>query len=74
MIAKIYWAARLIGYVVSLLGIFFFLAHQADVDPSLKNAGLGLVGIGFVSFFISYAIRIWLRFGSGRPSSEEEKP
>ena len=73
MITKIYWATRLIGYVVSLVGIFVFLAHQADVDPSLKNAGFGLVGIGFVSFFVSYAIRIWLRFGAARPS-DGEKP
>ena len=71
MITKIYWATRLIGYVVSLVGIFFFLAHQADADPSLRNVGFALVGIGFVSFFASYGIRIWLRFGADRPSDEK---
>ena len=73
MITRIYLAIRLAGYVVSLIGIFFFLAHQADADPSLKNIGLGLVGIGFVSFFLSYAIRVWLRFGPGRKSDEEKR-
>lgn len=68
MIKKIHWATRIAGYVVSLAGVLFFLAHQTDADPALKNLGLGIVGIGFVCFFVSYAIRIWIRFGSGRPS------
>ena len=44
-----------------------------DADPATKNLGLGLVGIGFVSFFISYALRAWLRFGPGRPTEEPRR-
>ncbi|MGD9780733.1 MAG: hypothetical protein AB7V14_01120 [Kiritimatiellia bacterium] len=72
MITKIYWATRIAGYGICLVGIFFFLAHQADADPALRNMGAGIVGIGFVSFFVSYAIRFWLRFGLGRNSGEEK--
>ena len=73
MMTKIYWITRLVGYIVSLVGIFLFLYHQADADPATKNLGLGLVGIGFVSFFISYALRAWMRFGSGRPAEEPRR-
>ncbi len=73
MITKIYWITRLLGYIVSLVGIFMFLYHQADPDTATKNLGLGLVGIGFVAFFISYAIRAWLRFGPGNSSAERRR-
>ena len=65
MIIKIYWITRIFGYIVSMAGIFFFLYHQADADPALKNMGLALVGIGFLGFFASYTLRAWLRFGRG---------
>ena len=73
MTTKIYWITRLLGYIVSLVGIFLFLYHQADADPATKNLGLGLVGIGFVSFFISYALRAWLRFGPGQPKEHSRR-
>lgn len=64
MITKLYWAFRIFGYIACLGGAFLFLAHQADA--SAKNLSLGLIGLGFLGFFISYAIRAWLRFGPGR--------
>ncbi len=70
MITKIYWIARVFGYIACLGGAFLFLAHQADADPQLKNAGLAAIGIGFVAFFASYTLRAWLRFGSGRKTNE----
>ena len=42
--------------------------------PGVRNAGLAFVGFGFVAFFISYAIRAWLRFGFGRKPNDEEAP
>ena len=73
MINKASWVTRLVGYIVSLVGIFLFLYHQGDADPATKNLGLGLVGIGFVSFFISYALRVWMRFGPSRPAEEPRR-
>jgi len=73
MIKKLYWAARLIGYITCLGGIFFYLQHQGDSSPDLKNVALGIVGIGFLCFFTSYALRAWLRFGS-RPIPKETTP
>lgn len=63
MVAKIYWISRILGYVVCLGGAFLFLYHQTDADPTLRNAGGALIGAGFVAFFVSYAMRAWLRFG-----------
>ncbi len=71
MIIKIYWIARVFGYIACMAGIFLFLRHQADAEPAMKNLGLGLVGIGFLGFFVSYALRAWLRFGPGRKTDEE---
>ena len=71
MITKFYWTIRILGYVASLVGIFLFLGHQADADPALRNAGMGIVGFGFLAFFVSYSIRAWLRFGPRRNPHEE---
>lgn len=71
MITKIYWIARILGYIACLAGIFYFLAHQPDADPSARTLGLGFVGLGFVGFFVSYAIRVWLRYGFGRKPEKE---
>lgn len=71
MITKIYWAARIAAYVACLAGILTYLYHQPDADPSARNAGLGFVGFGFVAFFISYAIRAWIRLGPGRHANGE---
>ncbi len=74
MITKIYWIARIAAYVACLAGIFTYLYHQPDADPAVRNVGRGFVGAGFVAFFISYAIRAWLRFGGGRKTDGEETP
>jgi hypothetical protein len=71
MITKLYWATRIVGYVACMAGIFLFLAHKTDADPSLSQTGLGIVGIGFLGFFVSYALRAWLRFGSRRKTDGE---
>lgn len=70
MMAKTYWGARILAYIACLAGIFLYLRHQVDADPDLRNAGLGLVGIGFLAFFVSYALRAWMRFGPRRPSAK----
>ena len=72
MIIKLYWITRIFGYIASLVGIFMYLGHQADASPELRNLGLGIVGAGFIAFFVSYAIRVWVRFGA-RPDAEERK-
>ena len=74
MIIKLYWITRVLAYIACLAGILMYLMHQADADPRTVQYGLGLVGLGFVSFFISYALRAWLRFGFGRKPSDEEAP
>ena len=71
MLTKLYWITRISGYVACLGGILVYLYHQADADPGIRNAGLSCVGFGFVAFFISYAIRAWLRFGPDRKAQEE---
>jgi hypothetical protein len=73
MITKLYWAARLLGYILSLAGIFYYLTHQTSFDERTRAIGLGIVGMGFVCFFVSYALRAWLRFGS-RKSGPEGTP
>ncbi len=74
MVAKLYWITRILGYIASLAGIFLFLGHQADADPAFRNTGIGIVGAGFLAFFISYAIRAWLRFGARRHADKEQAP
>ena len=69
MITKIYWVTRILGYLICLAGLCLYLANQAD--PRLTQRGLGLVGIGFVAFFVSYALRAWIRYGPGRPTDEK---
>ena len=74
MLTKLYWITRISGYVACLGGNLLYLYHQPDAAPGIRNAGLACVGFGFVAFFISYAIRAWLRFGFGRKPSDEEAP
>ncbi len=74
MITKIYWAFRIIGYIACLGGIFYYLRHQADADPATSQLGLAIVGIGFLGFFVSYAIRAWLRFGRDRQTKVNPAP
>ena len=74
MIVKLYWGSRLVGYVACLAGIFIYLYRQADADPAASQFGLGLVGFGFVAFFVSYALRAWLRHGPARRDRENPAP
>ena len=74
MIIKLYWITRIIGYVASLAGIFYYLYHQADVDPRTAQCGLAAVGFGFVAFFISYALRVWIRYSVRRSAGEDQRP
>ena len=74
MITRLYWITRLAGYASCLTGIFLYLYRRADADPRAAEFGLGLVGLGFVAFFVSYALRAWLRLGARRGSSGETPP
>jgi len=67
MITKFYWVTRILGYMACLGGVFYHLARLQRPEASDSWMGLGLVGAGFIFFFISYALRAWLRFGSRRP-------
>lgn len=73
MITKFYWGTRILGYIACLVGIFLYLSHQADAAPDIRNIGFGLVGFGFISFFISYVLHAWLRLGP-RSKTEGESP
>lgn len=64
MIIRLYWITRILGYAASLVGVFLYLHHQADAAGDGRNLSFAIIGAGFVSFFISYAIRAWLRFGA----------
>ena len=76
MISKLYLVSRLLGYVVSLVGIFYYLHHQASLTGYNRAVGLGIVGVGFVFFFLSYALRAWLRFAPrrGHPTTPGSNP
>lgn len=71
MITKLYWATRILAYVACLGGVAVHL-HHAQADPRSANYGLPLIGVGFICFFISYAIRAWMRFAPRRPATEEK--
>jgi len=73
MIVKLYWATRLLGYVLSLAGIFYYLHNQANFDERARAVGLTIVGAGFLCFFVSYALRAWLRFGP-KPRDDSQPP
>lgn len=66
MITKIYWITRILGYLLCLAGLFLYLYQESATDPRLVQLGLGLIGIGFLAFFVSYALRAWIRYGPGR--------
>lgn len=60
MLVRLYWTSRLLAYLLSLAGILLHLYARADADPARANTGLALVGVGFLFFFVSYALRLWL--------------
>lgn len=69
MITKLYWSTRILGYVACLGGMFYHLSRLQNPTASDSKIGLGLVGVGFLFFFASYALRAWLRFGTRRRQS-----
>jgi hypothetical protein len=75
MITKLYLATRIVGYLACLGGIFYYLAHLQD-PGGIPQKGLYFVYAGFLSFFLSYALRAWLRFAPrrGRPQSADRTP
>ncbi|MDD2241182.1 MAG: hypothetical protein PHO14_08225 [Kiritimatiellae bacterium] len=75
MITKLYWATRILGYVACLGGMFCHLARMQNPTASDSSIGLIMVGIGFLFFFASYALRAWRRFGTRRrPSPPSDSP
>ena len=74
MIIKLYWVPRILGYLTSLGGIFYYLAHLQGPDPAIPKAGLNFVYAGFVFFFVSYACRAYLRFSPRRRPSSQNLP
>ncbi|MBR4189174.1 MAG: hypothetical protein IKQ55_04355 [Kiritimatiellae bacterium] len=73
MMVKIYWFFRIAAYAACLGGVAWFFAHQAS--PSGGQEGLYAVYAGFLAFFVSYAIRFFLRFGGhprGNPPRGDE--
>jgi hypothetical protein len=70
MITKFYWLSRILGYLICMIGVFLYLANQT-ADPNLSQKGFVFIGIGFLFFFFSYALRIWIRFGPGRKTDEK---
>jgi hypothetical protein len=66
MIKHVYWGIRVFAYAASLCGIFMHLHGMQAIDSRAGAFGLPLVGIGFIAFFVSYAIRAWIRFAPNR--------
>ena len=74
MLTKLYWATRITGYLACLGGIFYYLAHLPEADPATARSGLYFVYAGFLAFFASYALRVWLRFGPRRNAGPDSTP
>lgn len=65
MLVRLYWISRILAYGLTLPGVFIYLYNKAP-NPVLAGRGMVLIGIGFVFFFVSYALRIAIRAGLGR--------
>lgn len=64
MMVKIYWFFRIAAYVACLGGVVWFWANRTSANGGQE--GLYAVYAGFLAFFVSYAIRFFIRFGGGR--------
>ena len=73
MITKLYWTFRILAYLVCLGGVFYYLACLQR-PGGIPQRGLLLVYSGFLLFFLSYALRFWIRFGQRRKPGEEPPP
>ena len=63
MIKSVYWVLRIAAYAACLGGVVLHLNQQPY--------GIPLVGLGFICFFASYGIRIWLHFKPKRIAAAE---
>jgi hypothetical protein len=70
---RLYWLSRILAYALSLPGVFIYLYNKGP-NPPLSQRGLALIGIGFVFFFISYALRIAIRAGLGKRRPRPDDP
>lgn len=61
MMVKIYWFFRIAAYAACIGGVAWFFTHQTDANGGQE--GLYAVYAGFLAFFVSYALRFFLRFG-----------
>lgn len=62
MMIKIYWFFRIVAYVACLGGVVWFWANRTAANGGQE--GLYAVYVGFLAFFVSYAIRFFIRFGN----------
>lgn len=60
VLLRVYWAVRVLAYLVTLPAAIVYLYAKA-ADPPLAERALYAIGVGFVFFFLSYALRIALR-------------
>lgn len=72
MIIKLYWFFRIMAYVVSLGGVFYFLINRTAANGGQE--GLYAVYVGFLAFFISYALRFYLRFSARKRPPADNRP
>ena len=73
MMVKIYWFFRIVAYAACIGGVAWFFTHQTDANGGQE--GLYAVYAGFLAFFVSYAIRFFLRFGGNsrrKPPRKDE--
>lgn len=59
MMVKIYWFFRIVAYVTTLGGAIWLFARRTSDGG---QEGLYAMGVGFLSFVISYSIYFCLRF------------
>lgn len=56
----VYLVARAAAYLLTLPGVYLYLVHRHDADATLMGWGLRLIMVGFVCFFVSYGLRVWM--------------
>ncbi len=71
MMKTAYWASRILAYLTCIGGVALHVYHQGD--PRAATYALPLIGVGFILFFVSYAIRAWIRFAP-RSTPEPSRP
>lgn len=56
----VYLVARAAAYLLTLPGVYLYLVHRHDADATLMGWGLRLIMAGFIFFFVSYGLRLWI--------------